>query len=99
MAVRETSVSRHNGGPVEGPPQTSQYNSAVMVRGISEGLSIEGSLNWGASQTAIRLIVVVFAALALMGFNCKVDISASVDLGFVKRVGSMVSTGWKERTK
>ena len=38
--VRDTSVYRHNGGPIKGPPYTSQYDSAVMVRGVSGRPSI-----------------------------------------------------------
>ena len=30
-APRETSVSRHNGGPIKGSPQTHQYDSTVMA--------------------------------------------------------------------
>ena len=42
-AVRETRVSRHNGGSIMGPSKTPQYDSADLVRGISGEPSI-GSL-------------------------------------------------------
>ena len=43
-----TDVSRHGGGPIKRPPYTPQYNSTVMVRGVSGGV-----LNW-AHMTAER---------------------------------------------
>ena len=35
--VRETSVSRHNGGLSESLPETPQFDIAVMIRGVSGG--------------------------------------------------------------
>ena len=35
LLYRETIVSRYNGGRIKIPPKTSQYDSAVMVRGVS----------------------------------------------------------------
>ena len=35
FAVRETSASRHNGGPIKDPPLIPRYDSAVMVEGVS----------------------------------------------------------------
>ena len=34
LAVRDTGVSRHNGGLIEGAPCTPQYISDVIVRGV-----------------------------------------------------------------
>ena len=39
LAVGEASVSRHNGGPMKGPPQ---YDNAVMHEGFG------GALNWSS---------------------------------------------------
>jgi len=33
--IIKTSFSRFNGGPIEGPLQTTRYDSAAMVRGVS----------------------------------------------------------------
>ena len=35
--IRETRVSRHNGGPLKCPPYTSQYGSALIAQGVSGG--------------------------------------------------------------
>ena len=35
--IREAPVSRHNGGKFESPPETPQYDSAVMLEGFHEG--------------------------------------------------------------
>ena len=40
LPIRETGVSRHNGGPSKGLPLTSQYDSAMIVRGVSGRPSI-----------------------------------------------------------
>ena len=37
IAGQETSVSRHNYGPIKCPSQTPHYDSVVMVRGVSSG--------------------------------------------------------------
>merc|ERR1719154_434155 len=39
-SVQETSVSRHHGYPINGPPQTSHYDIAAMARGASGGHSL-----------------------------------------------------------
>ena len=58
LAVRETGVYRHNGGPL----WTRLYDSAVIFRGVSRGVFIGHA--WFQemliSRTAIRLIAVVF---------------------------------------
>ena len=62
-AVRETSVSRHNRDPIEGPPSTAQYNSAVMVRGV---LGRETQLG------DIRMILFFFFRLVRRSFSEKI---------------------------
>ena len=50
--VREIAdVPRLNGGPIKAPPQTTQYDSAVMIREVSGGVQ---------NVAHIHLIAVVF---------------------------------------
>ena len=59
IAVQVSSVSRHNGGPTDAPPQ---YNSALMYGGF------HGALNWAPmiprdaslSDSYMRVIDVLF---------------------------------------
>ena len=61
-AIRDTSVSRHNGGLIDGTSWTPQYHSVVMVRGISRGPSIgpQDCRETPVTRTAVRLITVDF---------------------------------------
>ena len=34
MAVRETSVSRHNGSPIEDPLKSSDHHNNIVLRGL-----------------------------------------------------------------
>ena len=34
LAVRETGVSRHKGGPIKGPPETPVHHSTIILRGL-----------------------------------------------------------------
>ena len=36
-AVRETSVSRHHGGPIEGPPETPRISLYYRINGFKGG--------------------------------------------------------------
>ena len=36
LAVRETGVSRHHGGPIEGPPETPRTSQHYRIEGIKE---------------------------------------------------------------
>ena len=67
FAVRDTSASRHNGGPVKGLLQTPKWDSAVVVRGVSAVVVLgvfQGGLNWflwcqktPVSRTAMRVLL------------------------------------------
>ena len=35
IAVRETGVSRHHGGPIEGPPETPRTSQDYHIEGIN----------------------------------------------------------------
>ena len=37
IAVRETGVSRHQGGPLEGPPETPRKSQHYRIEGIKGG--------------------------------------------------------------
>ena len=61
FAVRETGVSRHNGGLIKGPPQ---YDSAVMVRGVSGGAHNWIALHvWSLLVFQSGIIFVVFLSI------------------------------------
>ena len=54
-AVRETGASHHNGSPIEGPPWTFQYDSVMMVRGVSGVRQLHGPV--GHARTRFFLCV------------------------------------------
>ena len=60
-AARDIGVSGHNGALINGPRQTPQYGSAVMVQRVSGGPSIGSPLcsETLVSRKAIRLIAVI----------------------------------------
>ena len=61
-AVRETTVSRHNGVPIKGTTLIPQYDSAVMVRGLG-GLSICLSWCWEALFSRTAFVCCFFSSL------------------------------------
>ena len=61
--LREDSVSRHNGGPIEDPPWTPQYDTVVIVGGAS--IIAPWFRETQASRTIMRLIAAFFPVWAM----------------------------------
>ena len=57
LTVRETSVSRHHGGPIEGPPETPRTSENVGTVGM-HGLTRETS-HLGAAEHAAAALQLV----------------------------------------
>ena len=59
IAVRETGVSRHQGGPIEGPPETPRASQYYRIEGI------KGVRDWGTKGIGY----IVFSVSLVIGVD------------------------------
>ena len=81
LAVRETGVSRHQGGPIEGPPETPVHHSTIVLRKWKYSfLSVYCRETSGAIRAHLCLQITAFTVITVI--NLLSAITAPLNYAF-----------------